>query len=464
MPAEQAPGQCRRREPGGRRPAARWRRARSCRSTTTAVPATTLPAPPASAATRRDDAVHGVRVGVPEHAAGQHDQPGRPRAGPARAVRRLGPQVPAQRDRRRRLPQRQRVVARHRQPLGRRRRPQGVDAPRDPQVALDRPAAGRHPDRLPAQRRLLGVGIGHAVDVRGRPAHVQDDDRTPRSGASTRASTVTPSRTASGVTARTQDRSRGSVDSRSPPITCSRKTVRMAARADSGASRPMSGSTLSASCTGSPPAAQHGRHLVAHRGVAGEHDRDGPVRTGQRRRVGPQHARPRRRPCRRPAGRRPAPRRAARPAPRSSSTPGGDVHDPRTGRERRPVAGLGADQLLVADDGQPEPAAGAGAGDHRHVREVRGRGEDAGDDVVQRGRGLRRGQQLRRSARSTSAALVNVEPMSTQASRHARTRPASAAPGGEGLQPERLHRAERPGAPHARARRHASPPTRASRR
>ena len=77
--------------------------------------------------------------------------------------------------------------------------------------------------------------------------------------------------------------------------------------------------------------------------------------------------------------------------------PGGDVHDPGAGRQRRAVPGLGADQLLVADDGQAQPAAGAGAGDDRGVGEAGGRGQDAVDDVVERGGRLRGGQQRARA-------------------------------------------------------------------
>ena len=57
--------------------------------------------------------------------------------------------------------------------------------------------------------------------------------------------------------------------------------------------------------------------------------------------------------------------------------------------QRDPAAGLGGDQLLVADDGDPQPAAGAGAGQHLGV----GR---PGVGVGQLGRGRRRTRRARR--------------------------------------------------------------------
>ena len=58
------------------------------------------------------------------------------------------------------------------------------------------------------------------------------------------------------------------------------------------------------------------------------------------------------------------------PAARSAATsargqrPGGDVDDLGAGRQADPVPGLGRHLALVADDGEPQPAAGAGAGQH----------------------------------------------------------------------------------------------------
>ena len=44
---------------------------------------------------------------------------------------------------------------------------------------------------------------------------------------------------------------------------------------------------------------------------------------------------------------------------------GRDVHDPGPGRETHPVAGLGRHDPFVADDREPEPAAGTRAGQRR---------------------------------------------------------------------------------------------------
>ncbi len=45
-----------------------------------------------------------------------------------------------------------------------------------------------------------------------------------------------------------------------------------------------------------------------------------------------------------------------------------DVDDLAAAGQRDPASGLGGDQLLVADHGDPEPSPGAGAGQHRRVR------------------------------------------------------------------------------------------------
>ena len=170
-------------------------------------------------------------------------------------------------------------------------------------------------------------------------------------------------------------------------MTCSRNTARMAARADSGASRPMSGSTLSARVTGRPPsrrtAATSSRTAALPASTTGT-DRSAPASGG---RVVPEH--------RGLAAVGPADqqddvgRHLGQHRERVVVQPaGGDVHDPRPGGERGPMAGLGADQLLVADDGEPQPAPGAGAGGDRDVGEARRRLQDAGDDVVERRRRL----------------------------------------------------------------------------
>ena len=79
-------------------------------------------------------------------------------------------------------------------------------------------------------------------------------------------------------------------------------------------------------------------------------------------------------------------------AARSAATSGGVQRTGVTcttraaGRQRDPVAGLGRDLPLVADDREPQPAAGAGAGEHvvgPHARAPRSASRPDGVDAVQ---------------------------------------------------------------------------------
>ena len=185
----------------------------------------------------------------------------------------------------------------------------------------------------------------------------------------------------------------------------------------------MRGSTLSVAHVRHAPRGQQRRATSSRAShVAGDHDRDPDPRAwrgGARCAAAPRR---RRRRCRRPAGSRPVGPPAARRSRRSVELPGRDVHDPRAGRQPDPVPGLRGDQRLVPDDGQPQPAAGAGAQiDPRQV----GTGQHGRD----RGRGPRPARPARRwrpssdatpspaaspGATSTTATLVNVEPTSAQ--------------------------------------------------
>ena len=209
-----------------------------------------------------------------------------------------------------------------------------------------------------------------------------------------------------------------------PPITWDRNISRIAARAESGREhadpraprcrratygvrrrqqprRPRRcASTLPATTTGPAQPAGHERRA--------------------RRQRAPRRCRRR---CRRSAAPRPARSRAARAGRRRRQAAAGDVHHPAAAGQRDPAAGLGGDQLLVADHRDPQPAAGARAGQHLGVRgpRVLPRPARPGTRRTRRGRRCRsssrwlgRGDDPALGRRSTSAALVNVEPKSTQ--------------------------------------------------
>ena len=207
-------------------------------------------------------------------------------------------------------------------------------------------------------------------------------------------------------------------------MTWDRNISRIAARAESGASTPIRGTTLSATTYGvAAPATSC--DLGAGVDVAGDHDGPGPA--ARPRCPGPRRRSPAALPPSVPpvssttSGRGRAPQ--ARQARRRAHDPRGDDLDhPAAAGERDPAAGLGGDQLLVADDGDPQPAAGGRAGQHLGARRPAGPAR-AGRPGTRRTRRARRSRSssacdawatIRPSARSTSAALVKVEPKSTQ--------------------------------------------------
>ena len=73
---------------------------------------------------------------------------------------------------------------------------------------------------------------------------------------------------------------------------------------------------------------------------------------------------------------------------------GGDVHDLGTGGQGDAVGGFGADQALLADDGQPQTTAGRRAGQYFGPLTADGPGHrgDAVEDFGRGGRMLGRGQ------------------------------------------------------------------------
>ena len=163
------------------------------------------------------------------------------------------------------------------------------------------------------------------------------------------------------------------------------------------------------------------RHdLVAGARVPRDHDADppAPARPGAGRRA----AAPRR--CRRRCRRRAAPRperlRAAPRRPARSSRPRATCTTRATAGERDPAAGLGGDQLLVADDGDAQAAAGATSRPAPRPARRAGRRRPAATGtrppVQHVGRPTVVGRLEPRPAgpagrpTSTSAALVNVEP------------------------------------------------------
>ena len=189
-----------------------------------------------------------------------------------------------------------------------------------------------------------------------------------------RASSSTAVSTTSGVAPRTIAVKSARCDRCLPPITCAQEHLAdRGPRADPGASTPICGhhvvgqrrtacrqpsssaatssraSTLPATTTGPAPpgAGQRAGAGQQHLGVAavGAADEQHDVRRGWR---------------------------AAR-AGRRGQAAAGDVHDPAAAGQRDPAAGLGGDQLLVADDGDPQPAAGRRAGQHLARRPPAGR-------------------------------------------------------------------------------------------
>ena len=236
------------------------------------------------------------------------------------------------------------------------------------------------------------------------------------------ASTSTPVSTRSGVAPRTRSTNRRPLDSFLPPITCLRNTSRIAARAGIGFEH------------ADPRQHVVGRRRTARRArPAASHTRRGhrrcrPPRPGSgsarvREPAGRCAAAPRRRRrrCRRPAGSRPVARPAGRRSPAGRERAGRDVHHPGAGGQPDPVPGLRGDQRLVADDGEPQPAAGARAqvdrsGPRRAVQPPPRRWRRP----VRPARRWRPSSDARPSPpdrpvpTSTTATLVNVDPTSAQ--------------------------------------------------
>ena len=211
-----------------------------------------------------------------------------------------------------------------------------------------------------------------------------------------------------------------------PPMTWRRNTSRIAARADSGRARRSAGATLSASdvpASGRRRAARRPRRAASTLPATTTGRADARLREpGARCAAAPRRCRRRcrRRAARRRAaacaqvaevgaGHRPA-RRRARPCRRS------------TAPTRRPASAVTSS--LVADDREPQPAAGARAGQHLVDRST-----PAPPRAARSRRRSRRGRRCRSwcggSAVASSspvavvdqAALVNVEPKSTQRTR-----------------------------------------------
>ena len=422
-------------------------------SVTTAAARGTFQPPAWSVATAREHRRR-VRPGrVAQHPAGTDDQPDvreRPRRPhPARADGRAA----ARRRRRRPAPARGRDPTHRvdRQVAGSRttRAAYALDAlgqghllaagglddplgvPAHAEVGLDGPRVPQRRDDVLGQSGVLTLGPQRRVDVGRRPADVDDHDVAVQDA---RPAPATPSSTASGVGACTIAANSGPRDSPLPPMTCSRKTA-----PDRGARR--------LGCDD----ADRGQHVVGHRerppggsqqlrrprparlGVSGhDHGRGdaAPWRVGMR--CAATLLRCRRR-CRRPAGRG---RGGFPAAPRTSAPdigPDVDVGYPRTGAQPDPVAGLRGDVAFIAHHGQPQSTARAGTGEDLVDRTVRGElGTQRCDS--------RRGRRCRSSSgssavattapsRSTSTALVKVEPKSThRAASLSASRPRSRSP------------------------------------
>ena len=290
-------------------------------------------------------------------------------------------------------------------------------APAHAEVALDRPRhrASWRPPRGTG-RRPPDRGVRRSAR-RSSPRRCR---RPRRRSPDSAASTSTPVSTRSGVAPCTIAVKSARELSPLPPMTCSRNISRIARRAGSGASTPIRGTTLSVTTTSASPDSTDHRRPAPRRCRRRRPDRASRcARAGGR----PRGCRPRRhRRCHRSAAPRRggSSRRSANARPRVAAEHG---HHLAAAGQRDPAAGLGRDELLVADHRDPQSTTGRGAREHLGVR----RRWDARSPRARHG--TRRPRRARRCrdrwsgasavassspvSSSTSAALVKVEPTST---------------------------------------------------
>ena len=173
-------------------------------------------------------------------------------------------------------------------------------------------------------------------------------------------------------------------------------TSRIASRAGIGSSRPISGSTFAVAVTGTPAdvssASTSSRASTLPATTTGTTSRRAANAAALCRRISllPPSVPPT---SSTTSGRAAEQRAEGRAVQRA----GRDVLDPRAGRETDAVPCLGGDQLLVADHGKAQPAAGRRAGERPDVRAGTERGADGVDAVHHvgrdRGRVRRRAEQ-----------------------------------------------------------------------
>ena len=217
--------------------------------------------------------------------------------------------------RRPRPPRRRLRLGRVEQPLGERRRDHARRAPAHAQVPLDGAGPPQRPGDLAAQAAPRRPAPAPSTRRWSRPPRRPPTRSARRAGVGQQ---LHPGQhRVRGGRPRPATANRGPRDSRLPPITCRRNTSRIAARAGSGSSSPIRGSTLAVAVTGTPRSGSSRRHLVAGLDVAGHHDRHPQPRAGQ--------------PARRCA---PAPRALPPSVPPTSRTTSGR---PRAARHRAPV-------------------------------------------------------------------------------------------------------------------------------
>ena len=281
--------------------------------------------------------------------------------------------------------------------------------PAHAEVALDRAGDRRGGDDLAGQAAVLGVELDDAVHVGGRAADVDDDDVTGPA-------VLVVEAAGEQLDAGQHDVGRRAAHHRGEGAAAGVGAAAEVLAADDVAQEDLADR---------PARAVGGEHADARHDVVGEH-----VRRPRAGRAAPRPGAATRR-CRPP---RRAPATAARPGSRaspsstsalppsvpptssttsgsaarssaslaSSSPPCEHQHDLAAAGERDPAAGLGGDQLLVADDRDAQPAAGAGAGEHVGVDRARvllGERGHAGvvpvEDVTGAGRVRERGRVAR---------------------------------------------------------------------